>query len=67
MAHGGGVHGGGNNGGRGKSNSNNRFANLETIDRAPGEDSSNPYFLSNNENPGLFLVFAHLIGSNFNS
>ncbi|KAL5580725.1 hypothetical protein UlMin_013167 [Ulmus minor] len=67
MACGGGVHGGGNNGGRGKSDSNNRFGNLDTNDRAPGEDSSSPYFLSNNENLGLFLVSAHLIGSNFNS
>ncbi|KAL5537688.1 hypothetical protein UlMin_046008 [Ulmus minor] len=67
------ARGGGNNGGRGSSDSggsginNNRFANLETNDRTPGEDSSSPYFLSNNENPGLFLVSTHLIGSNFNS
>ncbi len=54
-------------GGKGKSDSNNRFANLESIDQAPSEDSSSPYFLSNNENPGLFLVSAHIIGSNFNS
>ena len=73
MARGGGAHGGGNNGGRGSSDSggsrinNNRFGNLETNDRSPGEDSNSPYFLSNNENLGLFLVSAYFIGSNFNS
>ncbi|KAL5550239.1 hypothetical protein UlMin_000415 [Ulmus minor] len=67
MARCGRVHGGGNNGGRGKADNSNHFANLETTDRAPSKDSSSPYFLSNNENPGLFLVFAHLIGCNFNS
>ncbi|KAL5542133.1 hypothetical protein UlMin_009843 [Ulmus minor] len=59
------ARGGGNSGGSGINN--NRFADLETNDRTPSEDSSSPYFLSNKENPGLFMVSAHLIGSNFNS
>ncbi|XVF80409.1 hypothetical protein PTKIN_Ptkin15bG0068300 [Pterospermum kingtungense] len=51
-----------------RSNNNpNRFAELDpsmAVVQAPFEDTSSPYYLHNNENPGTVLVTTPLSGSN---
>ncbi|KAL5553104.1 hypothetical protein UlMin_040505 [Ulmus minor] len=65
MARGGGSNNNNNGGGpRPNNGGSNRFANL---DRSTTDDSNSPYYLSNEDHPGLALVSQPLIGNNYNS